>query len=246
MNKEGAALVTGAGSGIGRAVAEALAKQGHAVGLVARTSIQLSEVAARCNDLGAHTCIATADIRSETSVVEAIQKIEQELGPVDILVNSAGVSQTDKAYLENIDNQAWSLNLETNLRGTYLTCHYLVGAMKARRRGVILNIGSTGAHRCLPGNTAYSASKFAVRALTEGLAEECDGTGVSVYLISPGPVDTGIWDKKKNPPELEEREHMLRPEDIADIALWLISRPAHVRIDEIVVRPTAREATTLT
>ena len=172
-------------------------------------------------------------------------KTEEELGPIDILINSAGVSQSGKEYLENINSQAWDLNLETNLRGTYLTCHHLIGAMKARGRGTIVNIGSTGAHRCLPGNTAYSASKFAVRALTEGLAEECDGTGVRVHLISPGPVDTNIWDKKINPPELEEREHMLRADDIADIALWLISRPAHIRIDEIIVRPTATEATPL-
>jgi 3-oxoacyl-[acyl-carrier protein] reductase len=242
LQKNTVALVTGASQGIGKAIACALATQGASVGLLSRNAALLAETAVLCKQLGARVSLAVADIRSEQEVVSAIKQFQNDLGPVDILVNSAGVSQSDHLTVEAISPLEWNSNLDVNLKGTYLTCHYLLGAMKERGEGTVVNIGSTAAHASSAGNTAYTASKFAVRALTEGIVRECEGTGVKVYLVSPGPVDTPIWDKKDAPPSQEVRQKMLRPEDIAELVLWLLARPAHVRIDEIIVQPRSVKA----
>lgn len=231
------ALVTGASSGIGRAIAKRLAQDGCAVGLVGRDARRLQAVADEIRPLGTPVTVAVADVRKEEDVVRAIEAVEQALGPVDIAVNSAGVSLPEFRPVERLSPAQWQEMVEINLHGTYYVCHHVVGGMKARGRGAIVNVGSTAAHRCLPGNTPYAASKYGVRALTEGLAEECDGTGVRVFLVSPGPVDTPIWDKKSEPVDAAWRAELLKPEDIAEIVSWWLHLPPRVRIDEILVRP---------
>jgi 3-oxoacyl-[acyl-carrier protein] reductase len=235
------ALVTGAGQGIGRAVAVALATAGAAVGLLGRSPGPLREAEEACRTLGSRTLVVVADVTDSAAVDAAIADIQAGLGAIEVLVNAAGVSLPARLPLEDLPEAQWDRVLEANVRGTYLTCHKLVAGMKRRRSGVIINIGSTAAHRAIANNSAYSASKFAVRALTEGLAEECDGSGVRVAAVSPGPVDTPIWDRKWAPPDAVVRATMLRPGDVADAVLWLITRPDHVRIDEIVVVPVAAE-----
>lgn len=262
------AFVTGASSGIGRAIAVRLAQDGCDVGLVGRDPGRLREVAEEIRSLGARAgtraagtrapetgtpgtraagnrvvgvraVTAVADVRKEEDVVRAIQTVQEELGPIDIAVNSAGISLPEFRDVEHLSPAQWQEMIEINLHGTYYVCHHLVPQMKKRRKGAIVNVGSTAAHRCLPGNTAYAASKYGVRALTEGLAEECDGTGVRVFLVSPGPVDTPIWDKKSEPVDQAWRAELLRPEDIAEIVSWWLHLPPRVRIDEILVRPTS-------
>lgn len=230
------ALVTGASSGVGRRVAERLAGQGARLGLLGRDAARLEETAAACR-----TAVATAagDIADAAYVAAALAGFERELGAPGILVNCAGISLPRRMALEEIDPMTWQHMLDTNLRGTYLTCHAVIAGMKARGRGAIVNIGSTAAHVAKPGVSAYAASKFAVRALTDALIEECDGTGVRIAMVSSGPINTPIWDKADKPPAVE-RQHMVQPDDIADAVLWLIERPANVRIDEILLRPAAR------
>ena len=193
-----------------------------------------------CLAFNTKTHIAVADVTDAEAIDQAIRSVEASLGAISVLVNCAGVSLPARLPLEELTSEQWDRVLETNVRGTYLTCHKLIGGMKQRGEGVVVNIGSTAAHRSLAGNTAYSASKHAVRALTEGLAEECGGTGVRVTSVSPGPVNTSIWDKKLAPPDASERAAMLQPEDIATTVLWLITRPDHVRIDEVIIQPASR------
>lgn len=237
VSSKSVAIVTGASSGIGAAVARALAGEGHSVGLLGRDEARLRNVAANIEKSGVASHAVVTDIRHMAEVQTAVDTIETTLGPIGVVVNAAGIAQRALNTLDNFDTSEWYANVDTNLHGTYLVCRTLVGRLKARGGGAILNVGSTGAHRSLPGNAAYAASKFAVRALTEALVEECEGTGVRVHLVSPGPVDTAIWNAKTEAPSEHFRSTMLRPEDIAEIIVWLLSRPARVRIDEVIVRP---------
>ncbi len=231
------AIVTGASSGIGRRIAERLAARGADVGLMGRAADRLAAVAAECRASGVRAAVAPAEIADAAAVGAALDALERDLRPPDILVNCAGISAPERLRLEDTGPALWDAIQDTNVRGTYLTCRRLLPGLKQRGRGAIVNIGSTGSHVALPGVSAYAASKFAVRALTEALAQECDGTGVRIGLVSSGPIDTPTWDRKTQPPPRAERDRMLKPDDIADAVLWLIERPAHVRIDEILLRP---------
>lgn len=235
------AVVTGASSGVGRRVAERLAQEGARVGLMGRDAARLEETAAACRAAGAAVALAAGDIGDDAYVDDAIAQFEAAIGAVGILVNCAGISLPRRMLVEEIDARTWREMIETNLHGTYNTCHAVVAGMKARGAGAIVNIGSTAAYVAKPGVSAYAASKFGVRALTDALIEECDGTGVHVCMVSSGPINTPIWEKAERPSAVA-REHMVQPDDIADAVLWLISRPGNVRADEILLRPAARVA----
>jgi NADP-dependent 3-hydroxy acid dehydrogenase YdfG len=237
MNIEGAtAVVTGASSGLGRGIAMRLAAKGARLGLMGRDVARLEAVAAECRD----ALSAAGDITDQSYVARALERFERELGPVGILLNCAGVSLPARLRLEEIDPAMFQEMIDTNVRGTYLTCHHVLPGMKARGAGTIVNIGSTGAHVAQAGVSSYAASKFAVRALTDSMVQECDGTGVRICMVSSGPIDTPIWDKRHEPATAERRATMLKTDDIADAALWLIERPDHVRVDEILLRPARR------
>ncbi|WP_454858061.1 SDR family oxidoreductase [Rhizobium binxianense] len=233
------AVITGASSGVGRRMAERLAEKGASLGLLGRDAARLEETARSCRSIGSKLALAAGDIADASYVSSALHQFEQSLGPIDILLNCAGISLPRRMKLEEIGPDRWDEMIQTNVRGTYLTCHHLIAGMKGRGRGVIVNIGSTAAHVAKPGVSAYAASKFAVRALTEALIEECDGTGVRICMVSSGPINTPIWNKASGPMPMD-REFMLQPDDIADAALWLIERPANVRVDEILLRPVSR------
>jgi NADP-dependent 3-hydroxy acid dehydrogenase YdfG len=231
------ALVTGASRGIGRAIAVRLASSGHDVGLAGRDLGALASVAEELHGHGARVSVQAGDVADPDDVRRIVAAVESDLGPLGVVVNAAGIAQRASTPLEAFEIDEWDANIATNLRGTFLVCRHALAGLKARGRGAIVNVGSTGSHRSLPGNAAYAASKFGVRALHEALAEECEGTGVRVHLVSPGPVDTPIWNAKAVPPSDELRSVMLRPEDVADVVLWLLTRPSRVRIDEVIVRP---------
>jgi NADP-dependent 3-hydroxy acid dehydrogenase YdfG len=233
------AVVTGASSGVGRRMAERLAEKGASLGLLGRDPERLEATAQACRTIGSKVALVAGDIADAGYVASALHQFEQSLGPVDILLNCAGISLPKRMKLEEIGPDRWDEMIQTNVRGTYLTCHHLIAGMKGRGSGVIVNIGSTAAHVAKPGVSAYAASKFAVRALTEALIEECDGTGVRICMVSSGPINTPIWNKASGPMPMD-REFMLQPDDIADAALWLIERPANVRADEILLRPVSR------
>lgn len=231
------AYVTGASRGIGRAVALGLARSGYDVGLAGRDEAALAAVADEVRSQAARASVQAGDITEAGYVARSLDNVEADLGPLAVIVNAAGVSQRAATPIESFDVGEWDANISTNLRGTFLVCRHALRGLKDRGRGAMVNVGSTGSHRSLPGNAAYAASKFGVRALSEAMAEECEGTGVRVHLVSPGPVDTPIWNAKATPPSDTLRGVMLRPEDVADVVLWLLSRPPRVRIDEVIVRP---------
>lgn len=230
------AVVTGASSGVGKRVAERLAAEGARLVLLGRDGARLDETVAVCRAAGAEAHCVAGDIGDEAHVQAAFAAAEA-LGPVGILVNAAGISLPRRMKVEEISADRWDEMVRVNLRGTFLTCTRAVGPMKARRRGTIVNIGSTAAHVAQPGVSAYASTKFGVRALTESMIGECAGSDVRVALVSSGPIATPIWDKADAPPALPF-DAMAQPDDIADAVLWLIGRPERIRIDEILIRPS--------
>jgi len=161
-------------------------------------------------------------------------------GKIDILLNAAGVSMREKQLVQEIDLAEWNRIMETNLTGTFLMCREALLRMSERNSGYIINILSTAAFQASGGDSIYSASKYGARALTEAMISANRHTGICVTSISPGAVDTNIWSHKTKPVSAEKKATMLKAEHIADIVLFLISRPPSVHIENITVTPWNR------
>jgi len=188
------ALVTGAGRGIGRAIALALAHEGASVALVARTAAQLDEVKSRIQALGRPCLAAPADVSDAVQVGEAVGGVLDQWGGVDILVNDAGV-QGPIGLTHQVDVEAWLRTIDVNLGGCFRCTHLVLPGMIQRRRGRIINLSGGGAVSPRPRFSAYGASKAAVVRLTETLAAEVAEYGVQVNAIAPGGVNTDMLDQ---------------------------------------------------
>ncbi len=234
------AVVTGASRGLGSQVALRLAQKGAKVMLLGRNRGRLEAVAQECRAAGSQALAIAGEIADAAYVNQAFDRVEKEFGLPDILINCAGISLPGRLGFDQIAPDMFHEMMQTNVTGTYLTCFRVFGSMKKRGSGVIVNIGSTAAHWALPGSSIYAASKHAVRAFTDSMIAEADGTGVRVCLVSSGPINTPIWDTRPAPAGVP-REAMLQADDIADTILWLIERRDGIRIDEVLMRPSRLE-----
>ncbi len=187
------AVVTGGGRGLGRTVALALARRGDHVALVGRSVESLRETERLAAEAGGLAKAFPADICDQAAVLMMARAVEQELGPVSILVNVAGVFGPIQPMKDG-DPQAWIETLTVNLIGPYLTCRAFVGPMIERDWGRIVNFSSAASlHPPGPFNSAYATSKVALNQLTRHLAAEVSGTGVTANVIHPGDVKTDMW-----------------------------------------------------
>lgn len=184
------AVITGAGRGIGRAIALALAAEGVNVGLIARSEAHLRDVAAEAEVHGIKTAIATADVASYESAEIAVQKLQDELGSIDVLINNAGISKFGK-FLE-LDVSDWEQIIQVNLMGVYYVTRAALPGMIAQSSGDIINISSTAGQKGAPVTSAYSASKFGVLGLTESLALEVRKHNIRVTALTPSTVATDM------------------------------------------------------
>ena len=185
------ALVTGAGRGIGRVLAEAFAAAGAAVALVARSPDELAETVERIEAAGGNAAAAVADVTDRTGLASAVADLRQLLGPIDLLVNNAGVLGPVGPLWE-LDDDAWWSTMDVNVRGIVLCSQLVLPEMVKAGRGRIINITSqAGAHRW-PLASGYSVSKAAVIKLTENLALETSRHGVSVFSVHPGLLPIGM------------------------------------------------------
>ncbi|MBA4159848.1 MAG: SDR family oxidoreductase [Gemmatimonadetes bacterium] len=228
------ALVTGASSGIGLAVARALSEAGAWVGMVARTERRLTEAA---QTLGGHAI--PADVSSPAEVHHIAAYLQDVLGgPPDLLVNAAGSFAL--APLAETEPATFDQQIESNLRGPFLMIRAFLPEMLRRGEGHILTIGSVAGRVALPGNAAYAASKFGLRGMHEVLAEEIRGSGVRATLIEPSATDTPLWNAldPDSREDLPSRSAMLRPEDVARVLLFAAAQPKGVEISLLAVRPT--------
>ena len=222
------ALVTGAGKGIGRAVALALAAEGVKVGLVARTDADLQTLAAEIVATGGTAATAVADVADRTAVNLAVASIQQELGPVDILINNAGIGTFGK-FLE-LEPEQWEHIIQVNLMGTYYVTRAVLPGMIARQTGDIINISSTAGQRGAAVTSAYSASKFAVLGLTESLMQEVRKHNIRVSALTPSTVATPLALENKltdgNP------EKVMQPEDLAEFIVAQLKLNRRIFIKE--------------
>ncbi|HVF09588.1 MAG TPA: SDR family oxidoreductase [Abditibacteriaceae bacterium] len=184
-------LITGAGRGIGRAMAEQFAAEGAAVALLSRTTAQLDEVAAGIKAAGGRALPVAADVVNREQVREAVARTAQEFGPVDVLVNNAG-SFDCIGPISEIDAETWWRDCEINLRGPLLTCQAVLPSMIERGRGLIINVIGGGTGNPFPYGSGYASSKAGLMRLTECLAGEVKDHGISVFALGPGFVRTAM------------------------------------------------------
>ena len=209
------ALVTGASKGIGKAVAMALATEGAHVGLIARTQKDLDEVAAVIKLLGVNVATATADVSNMEEVNAAVEKIKNELGTIDILINNAGTGTFGK-FLE-LEPAVWENMIKVNLFGVYYTTRAVLPDMIERQTGDIINISSTAGKAGGAITSAYSASKFAVFGLGESLMQEVRKHNIRVTTLAPSTIVTELAQSANL--ITGDAERVMHPEDFAEFII---------------------------
>jgi len=225
------ALVTGASRGIGLAVADALHAEGEGIHVV-RVARSLTDASAeRWTDIA-------CDVTQPAQVERAVARVEREVGVPDVLVNNAGIFFI-KPLAETTPTDFTS-TLATNLTAAFLFARALVPKMVARGSGHLVTIGSISDYIGFSGSTAYAASKFGLRGMHEVIRQETAKSGIRTTLISPGPVDTDIWDAvdPDSKPGFTKRKDMMRAEDVAAAVVYAVTQPAHVAVTEIRLLPT--------
>jgi NADP-dependent 3-hydroxy acid dehydrogenase YdfG len=239
------ALVTGASSGIGEATAIALAAAGAKVAIAARRKDRLQALAARLAPLGADPLVLEADLLDEHVAQRIVADTEHHFGQLDILVNNAGVM-----YLEPVaeaDLGRWRRMLELNVLSLIASTQAALAGMRSRRDGHIVNVSSTAGRIANPNAAAYSATKFGVVAFSEALRREVYADNIRVSVIEPGIVQTELRDHighaatQASLNAWASNMRQLQPEDVADAIVFCVSRPAHVNVNEILMRPTDQE-----
>ena len=229
------ALVTGASRGIGLATARALAAAGARVALLARSADVLAErVAAIARESGMEAIALPCDVRDSGSVDAAIARVRSAFGGTpDLLVNNAGAFSL--APIASTDPDSFAATLEANLIAPFRLVRACLPDLLARGAGHVVTVGSIADRTAFPENGAYAASKFGLRGLHEVLRAELRGTGVRASLVSPGPVDTPLWDAldPDNTPGFTPRAQMLSADAVARAILFVVTAPAELNVDEL-------------
>lgn len=237
------AVVTGASSGIGRAVARTLAAAGAGVVLGARREERLASLASEIRDGGGTAWFRATDVTDARQVEALVQMAVREGGGVDVLVNNAGVMPLSP--LAEVRVRDWERMVDVNIKGVLYGIAAVLPVMQARGGGHIVNVGSVAGRRPFPGGTVYAATKFAVRALTAGIQLELSAShGIRVTDIQPGVVETELMDHipveeaREGFRERWEDRRKLQPDDVANAVLFAVTAPAHVNVNEVLIRPT--------
>ena len=233
-------FITGAGRGVGRAIALRFADDGYAVAVAGRSMESLTSVSEELRARGATFVGLGCDVAEKTDVTRAVTSAEQALGPIDVLVNNAGVSES--APFAAMDDELWERTVAVNLTGTYHCMRAVIPGMFERRRGRVINIASTAARTGFPYTAAYVASKHGMLGLTRAVALEAQGKGVTVNAICPGWIDTDMTRRsidrivEKTGRTREEAQRvieqmnpsgrLIRPDEVAAVAAYLASPAA--------------------
>jgi 3-hydroxy acid dehydrogenase/malonic semialdehyde reductase len=240
-------MVTGASSGIGKACAESFSSMGARVVIAARRLDRLTSLANELETLfGNHVIPFQMDVQNHAEVVAVFAELQKKNLAVDILVNNAGLALgTDLLQDAIVDN--WEIMIDTNVKGLLYVTRECLKSMIERNVGHIINIGSVAGHVCYRTGNVYSATKHAVRAITQSLRLDLIGTALRVSEIAPGAVNTEFsevrWNDRERAQKFYEGFDPLVAADIADAVIYCATRPPHVNISELVIYPQAQAAT---
>jgi 3-oxoacyl-[acyl-carrier protein] reductase len=228
------ALVTGAGRGIGRVIALTLAQHGARLALAARTRSEIETVRAEIAALGGTAAAFSTDITREPEVIALVRATIERFGRLDILVNNAGIGAFGP--LAETSTETWDRIMAVNARGPFMLCREAIPYLKQQELSFIVNINSVVGYKGYPDQAAYGASKHALLGMTKALAKEVQPDGIRVHSLNPGGTDTELIGRAR--PDLD-RSVLMRPEEIADIVLFLVTRRGNAVIDQINVHRAA-------
>ncbi|HEY0026185.1 MAG TPA: SDR family NAD(P)-dependent oxidoreductase [Longimicrobium sp.] len=250
MKLSGTVLITGASAGIGQACARAFAAAGARLILTARRFERIERLAAELREEHGTEChLLELDVRDRESVFAAVGGLPAEWAEIGVLVNNAGLGRgVDKLHAGDPDG--WDEMVDTNVKGLLYVSRAVTPGMVQRGRGHVINLGSVAGHEVYPGGAVYCATKHAVGAITKGMRMDLLGTGVRVSTVDPGMVETefsvvrfgGDAERAAN---VYRDMTPLTAADIADTVVWVATRPPHVNIDEIIIKPTDQASATL-
>jgi 3-oxoacyl-[acyl-carrier protein] reductase len=228
------AVITGAGRGIGGAIAAKLASLGATVVLCGRTRAPLQSTADAISKAGGQAKPLPCDVTDLRSLEAAAAQVDQTLGRIDILVNNAGVGGFG-GPLHQLPPESWDQVLNTNLRGVYYAIRAFAPMMIRARAGHIINISSLAGKNALPNGAAYAASKWGLNGLSYSVAEELRAHNIRVSVVCPGSVDTEL-----SPHAGKDKTKMLQPEDVAHVVAMLVTQAPQSFVSEILLRPTQK------
>jgi len=227
------ALVTGASRGIGMAIARRLAEMGGALSLCARDAAKLERAASELRSRGASVLALPADLTRSNEIAALVKKTEESLGPVEILVNNAGIGVFGPA--QDASEAQWDAVLDTNLKAVFLLSKAVAPGMITRRSGHIINIASLAGKNAFAGGAIYCASKWGLLGLTGCMAEDLRGYGIRVSAVCPGSVATDF-----SPHTGRDSQKMLQPEDVAHAVAMILMQAPQSFISEVLLRPTQK------
>jgi NADP-dependent 3-hydroxy acid dehydrogenase YdfG len=236
--------ITGASSGIGEATALALAEEGAAVALGARRADRLRELAERIDGGPGRALPIEVDVGEEGAARSFVEQANSELGRLDVLINNAGVMLLGP--IEGADTEHWRRMVDVNVLGLLYCTHAALPIMREQGGGTIVNVSSVAGRFANAGSGVYNLTKFGVNAFSEALRQEAVDSKIRVAVVEPGFVATELQGHNEGAvletiEKMQERiGDVLQPEDIADGIRWAVTRPAHVSINEILIRPSGQ------
>jgi NAD(P)-dependent dehydrogenase (short-subunit alcohol dehydrogenase family) len=228
------AIVTGASRGIGRAISIALAKEAATVVLAARSIRKLQETAEQVTHAGGKAEIVVTDLAEEEAIKDLVKVTGEKFGRLDILVNNAGI--THSAKLEETATEDWQRCIWVNARAPFILCREALPMLRKAEAAYIVNIASVVGVKGYPLQSAYTASKHALRGMTISLSEELKGSNIRVHLLCPGGVDTELVQKVR--PDIK-KDDLMQPDEIAELVLYLVTHKGNAVIDELHIRRAA-------
>lgn len=232
------ALITGAGSGIGRGIARTLDAMGIRLALLGRDTAKLERTQAELKQEKGPALAVSCDVSDRAAVEAAVETVRNALGSIDILVCNAGTNVRNRS-LETLTGDDWDRMIEVNLTGPFNLLRCVLPGMRARRNGLVIQICSiSGIRASTLGGAGYSASKFGQSALGMCLGREEGGNGIRSTVIYPGEVNTPILDARPVPVGAERRAQILQPDDIAAAVRFLVELHPRARVPELVITPT--------
>lgn len=242
--KDKVVIITGASSGMGEAAAKHLSALGATVVLGARRADRIEKLASEINNGSGKALAVTADVTHPEQVKNLVNTTVQKFGRVDVIINNAGVMPL--SLVESLKIEEWNTMIDVNIKGVLNGIAAVLPHMKAQKSGQIINTASVAGHKIFSGSAVYSATKFAVRALTEGVRMEVKPYNIRTTIVCPGAVKTELLEQITDADVRKANEDYvgevgISPDSFARVVAFAISQPDDVDINEIIFRPTAQE-----